>query len=51
MLDKELDKVKETIGIKKFHDTKILIDTDDNLPDYITFKKCDINYMPYQRGL
>ena len=38
MLDKELDKVKETIGIKKFHDTKILIDTDDNLPDYITLK-------------
>ena len=37
-LDKVLDKIKETIGIVKFDDTKILIDTDDNLPDYITLK-------------
>ena len=37
-LDKVLDKIKETIGIVKFDDTKILIDTDDKLPDYITLK-------------
>ena len=30
MLDKVLDKIKETICIVKFDDTKILIDTDDN---------------------
>ena len=36
MLDKVLDKIKETIGIVKFDDTKILIDTNDKLPDYIT---------------
>ena len=35
VLDKVLDKTKETKGIV---DTKILIDTDDNLPDYITLK-------------
>ena len=38
MLNKVLDKIKETIDIVKFDDTKILIDTDDKLPDYITFK-------------
>ena len=38
MLDKILDKIKETIDIEKFDDTKILIDTDDQLPDDITFK-------------
>ena len=26
MIDKLLDKIKETIGIGKFHDTKFLID-------------------------
>ena len=36
MLDKVLDTIKEIIGIAKFHDTKILTDTDDELPDYIT---------------
>ena len=36
MLDKVLDKIKETIGIIKFDVTKILIDTDDKLPEYIT---------------
>ena len=36
MLDKVLDKIKETIGLVKFDDTKILIDTDDKLTDYIT---------------
>ena len=38
MLDKVLDKIKETIGIVKFDDTKLLIHTDDKLPDYITLK-------------
>ena len=36
MLDKVLDKIKETIGIIKFYVNKILIDTDDKLPEYIT---------------
>ena len=36
MLDKVLDKIKETIGIIKFDVTKILIDTDEKLPEYIT---------------
>ena len=46
MLHKVLHKIKETIGIKKFDDTKILIDTDYKFPDYITLKKCcDINNM------
>ena len=38
ILDKVLDKIKETIDIVKFDDTEILIDTDDKLPDYITLK-------------
>ena len=38
MLDKVLDKIKETIGIKTFDKTKILIDTDDKLPNDITLK-------------
>ena len=29
LLDKVLDKIKETIPIKKIHDTKILTDADD----------------------
>ena len=36
MLDKVLDKIKEDICIVKIDDTKILIDTNDKLPDYIT---------------
>ena len=32
MLGRVLDKIKEIIGIAKFDDTKILIDTDDKLP-------------------
>ena len=35
MLDKVLDKIKETIAIQKIDDIKVLIDTDDKLPDYI----------------
>ena len=38
MLEKVLDKNKGSIGIVKFDDTKILIDTDDKLLDYITFR-------------
>ena len=36
MLDKVSDKIKETIGTIKFDVTKILIDTDDKVPEYIT---------------
>ena len=38
MLDKVLDEIKETIGIVKCDDAKILIDIDDKLPDYNTLK-------------
>ena len=38
ILHKVLDKLKEIIEIKKLDDTKILIDTDDKLPDDITIK-------------
>ena len=38
MLNKVLDNPKEIIGIKRFDDTKILIDTDENLPDDISLK-------------
>ena len=38
MLDKVLDKIKETKDILKFDDTKISIVMDDKIPDYITFK-------------
>ena len=37
MLGKVQDKIKEIIGIEKFDNTKILIGTDDKLPDDITF--------------
>ena len=33
MLNKELDKIKETISFGNFDDTKILIDTNDRLLD------------------
>ena len=35
VLEKELDKIKETIVILKLDEAKIVIDTDDKLPDYI----------------
>ena len=35
MLDKVLDKIKMIIGIEKFGDTKILIDTDDKLDNKV----------------
>ena len=38
ILDKVLDKNKNIIGIEKFDDTKILIDTESKLPDDITIK-------------
>ena len=38
VLDKVLGKIKEIIGIEKFNDTKILIDTDDKLLDDINLK-------------
>ena len=39
MLGTVLDKIKEIIGIAKFDDAKILIDTNDKFRDDITFKK------------
>ena len=38
MLDKVLDKIKKIVGMGKFYDTKILIKTDDVLPDDTIFK-------------
>ena len=33
-----MDKIKEITVIKKFDDTKILIETDNKFPDKITFR-------------
>ena len=33
LLDQVLDKIKEVIGIENFGGTKILIETDDKLPN------------------
>ena len=33
-----IDKIKETISIEKFDDSKILINANDEFPDYITWK-------------
>ena len=38
ILDKVFNKIKMIVGIEKFDDTKILIETDDKLPDNITLK-------------
>ena len=38
MLDKVLYKIRETIDIVKFDDTKILIDIDDKYPHHIILK-------------
>ena len=43
-LDKILDGLKEIIGIEKFNDSKILIDTGDELPDDISLKSV-INFI------
>ena len=42
ILYKILDKSKNIIGIEKFDDCKILIETDDKLPDDITLKNVAI---------
>ena len=39
MLDIVLSKVKKTIDIRKFDNTKILINTDDEMLNYFTLKK------------
>ena len=38
MLDKVLEKIKDIIGIKKFDDTKILIDIPDKQADEVSSK-------------
>ena len=38
ILDKVLDKIKETIDNVKFNDTKILIDRDEKFQDYINLE-------------
>ena len=38
ILDKVLDKIKKIIGTEKVDDAKIFIETDDKLPDDISFK-------------
>ena len=45
MLDKVLKKcrIKEIIGVEKFDNTKILIGTDDELPDDITLENVVIS--------
>ena len=48
ILGRILDKIKEIIGLEKFDDTKILINTDDELSDGITLKRVfGINDMCY----
>ena len=42
ILDIKLRKIGKIIGIEKFDNTKILINTDDKLPDDITFKNVAI---------
>ena len=43
--DKVLDRIKEITGIGKFDDTKILIGTDDKLPDDVTLENVMILMM------
>ena len=38
MLDKVSDNIKMILGTEKFHDTKIMIETDDKLQDDVTLK-------------
>ena len=38
VLNNVLSKIKEIIGIEIFDNAKVLIDTNDKLPDNITFK-------------
>ena len=44
MMDKVLGKIKMITGTQKFDDTKILVETDDKLPDYVTLKNA-FNYV------
>ena len=43
MLDKVLGKIKMIIGIGRFDDNKILIETDDKLRDDVTLKNVVIS--------
>ena len=45
MLDKVFDRIKEIIGIEEFDNSKILVDTDDKLPDIVTLKNVVILLM------
>ena len=38
MIDEVLDKIKESRGIEKLDNTRLLIDTNENLPNDITLK-------------
>ena len=38
ILEKVLDRVKQIIGIEKYDNTKILLDTNDKFPEKITLK-------------
>ena len=42
MLNKVLGKIKETLSVGKFDDTKTLIDPDDKLPNDIALRKAVI---------
>ena len=45
MLDKVLDKINGITGIVKFGNTKILVDTNDKLPNDITLKNAVIFFI------
>ena len=49
MLDMPLDKIKKTIDIEKYDDTKTLIDINDKLPNNITFKNIGILMTHHKR--
>ena len=51
IIDKVLDKIKEIIRIEKFDDTKILIDTDDKLPDDITLNLIRVDFLRVRFGM
>ena len=45
MLDKVLDKINGITGIVKFGNTRILVDTNDKLPNDITLKNAVIFFI------
>ena len=47
MLNEVLEKIKEIIGIDKFNDSKILINTYDELPNDITLTIFVVNDVCY----